>query len=431
MIRQVLGKIQLPAIAFMLLSLTSIAQQEFKPNYDEALVGKFDLPPLLVTASGAKITSLQQWKNHRRQEILNLFVQNVYGKLPPATATMRFEVKSIDSTAYNAKAVRKIITIYLTNDSQGPTIDMLLYLPKHVQRSPVFIGLNFYGNHTITADKEVPLTDRWVANNESYHIRENKAVEASRGAQASRWPVEEILSNGFGVATAYYGDLEPDHPEGWKDGIRSALEKELKVKPREWAAIGAWAWGMSRMMDYLETDSNIDAKKVILTGHSRLGKAALWAAANDTRFAMVVSNNSGEGGAALARRNFGETVERINTAFPHWFIDAYKKYNSDPSDLPVDQHMLLALMAPRPLYVTSASEDQWADPKGEFLSLQYADEVYRLYGIPGLNTTAMPGPDQPVGKTNRYHIRTGKHDITLYDWKQFIRWARSIAQTGN
>jgi hypothetical protein len=232
-----------------------------------------------------------------------------------------------------------------------------------------------------------------------------------------------LLANGYGLASAYYGDLEPDHPEGWKTGVRSILQTSLHLKPEEWSAIGAWGWGLSRMMDYLQTEEGVNASQVIITGHSRLGKAALWAAANDTRFAMVISNESGEGGAALARRWYGETIERINTAFPHWFVPTFKKYNNHPEALPVDQHMLLALMAPRPLYVASAADDQWADPKGEFLSAKHAEPVYALFGKKGLGVSKMPTIDQPVGRDIRYHIRSGKHDMRPYDWYQFIQFA--------
>jgi hypothetical protein len=242
--------------------------------------------------------------------------------------------------------------------------------------------------------------------------------------QASRWPAEDLIKNGFALVTAYYGDLEPDHKDGWKTGIRTTLKEDLKIKEEEWGAIGAWAWGLSRMMDYLVTEPAINARQVALTGHSRLGKAALWAGANDTRFALIVANESGEGGAALARRNFGETVARINQAFPWWFSPAYKKYSANPQQLPVDQHQLLALMAPRPLYVSSALEDRWADPKGEFLGAKNAEPVYQLYRKAGLGVTEMPAVEQPVGETIRYHIRNGKHDITAYDWQQHLSFAR-------
>jgi hypothetical protein len=303
-------------------------------------------------------------------------------------------------------------------------MDLLIYLPKSAKGPvPVFMGLNFYGNQTIHADSGIRLSARWMMNDEQMGLVNNRATEASRGKDAGKWAVEEIIKRGYGLATAYYGDLEPDHPDGWKTGIRTTLKTELSIHENEWGAIGAWAWGLSRIMDYLETDADVDAKKVVITGHSRLGKACLWAAANDERFAIVVSNNSGEGGAALSKRWFGETIEKINTSFPHWFAPAFKQYNKHPEKLPVDMHILLALMAPRPLYVASAADDWWADPKGEFLSAKNAEPVYSLFGKKGLGVNAMPPVDHPVGETIRYHIRTGKHDFTLYDWQQYLDFA--------
>lgn len=230
-----------------------------------------------------------------------------------------------------------------------------------------------------------------------------------------------IVQRGYAVATFYYGDVFPDHKDGLADSIIPHYTKDSKAE--DWNAIGAWAWGFSRVQDYLERDKDIDAKRVAIVGHSRHGKAALWAGAQDERFAMVVSNDSGESGAALARRNFGETVTRINTSFPHWFNATYKKYNDRVSELPVDQHEILALIAPRPLYVASAVEDQWADPRGEFLSAQAATPVYKLLGKDGLSAAQMPGLHQPAMSTIGYHIRAGVHDITKYDWEQFLNFA--------
>jgi hypothetical protein len=393
-------------------------------NYDEGKMPAFTLPDPLLLPSRKKVATAAEWEQLQRPRLLSLFAANVYGKMPGGLKDQFFKVRSIDSVALNGRAIRKQVTIYFSNKDTTANMDVLLYLPAKANHPvPVFIGLNFAGNQTIHPDTGILLSTRWIANDDAYKSMNSRATEASRGIQAARWSLEELLSKGYGLATAYYGDLEPDHSEGWKTGVRSALQTSLQLKPEKWSAIGAWGWGLSRMMDFLSTEKGVNAGQVIITGHSRLGKAALWAAANDTRFAMVISNESGEGGAALARRWYGETIERINTAFPHWFVPAFKKYNKHPEALPVDQHMLLALLAPRPLYVASAVEDQWADPKGEFLSAKHAEPVYALYGKKGLGVSTLPAVDHPVGIHMRYHIRSGKHDMLPYDWHQFIQFA--------
>lgn len=398
------------------------AQEGF--NYEEAQVGSYVLPPLLQTPQGKTITSVRQWERSRRPALLQLFADEVYGKMPGKAKGQHYRVTEEDPQALGGKAIRKQVTIYFTADEAGPSMAVLLYLPKGQKGPvPVFAGLNFKGNHTVHPDPGIAVTTRWVGNDKSVNITGNRSNEAARGLQAGRWAVEEVIARGYGVATAYYGDLEPDHPAGWQTGIRSQLQAALQTQPAEWGAIGAWAWGMSRMMDYLETDPAIRAQQVVLHGHSRIGKAALWAGANDKRFAAIISNESGEGGAALARRWYGETTTRLNTSFPHWFSPNFKKYNEKPAALPVDQHMLLALIAPRPLYVASAEEDRWSDPKGEFLSAREAEPVYHLYRKKGLGLAAMPGINEPVGETVHYHNRSGKHDVTAYDWQQYLAFA--------
>lgn len=395
-------------------------------NYDEAKVGNYTLPDPLVKDDGTVITKRKEWEQERRLEILRIFEEQVYGRMPAAPKFFRYEFRGVDKAAFSGLATRKEVTIHLTDKKNGPTIDLLLYVPNQRRASgaPVFVELSFYGNHSITADPGVAISTKWMRDNKEFGIVKNHATEASRGKQASRWPLEAILERGYAVATAYYGDLEPDHPEGWKDGIRGALHPQGKdFKPDDWGAIGAWAWGLSRMADYLEKDADINAKEMIVKGHSRLGKAALWAGATDERFAITISNNSGCGGAALSRRNFGETVARINKSFPHWFCDNYEKYNDKEGECPVDQHELIALMAPRPVYIASAVEDTWADPKGEFLAGVHAEPVYKLFKKTGLGVTEMPEVNQPVGDFIGYHIRTGKHDVLEYDWEQYMNFA--------
>lgn len=400
------------------------AQSEEQFNYDEEKVGSYVLPSLLQPKGGKAVTSARQWEQSRRPELLQLFADHVYGKMPGKVKGQHYRLVEEDRQALGGKAIRKQVTIYFTADETGPAMSLLLYLPATAKGPvPVFAGFNFKGNHTVNTDPAIAITPRWVSNEKSLNITNHRSTEAARGLQASRWVVEELIARGYGVATAYYGDLEEDHPKGWQTGVRGLLQQQLQTAPEAWGAIGAWAWGMSRMMDYLQTDPAVKASQVVLHGHSRIGKAALWAGANDTRFAAVISNDSGEGGAALSRRWYGETINRLNASFPHWFSPNYRKYNNNPDALPVDHHMLLALIAPRPLYVASAVEDTWADPKGEFLSAQATEPVYQLYRKKAVGTEQMPGVNQPVGETVHYHIRTGKHDINLYDWQQYMNFA--------
>ena len=408
------------ALSMPLLCFVGYAQ-ETETNEDERKVGTYILPEVLLTNSGEIVNTKKAWENVRRPEIVSFFEQHIYGKTPAAKLPVRVVVNTVDQQALNGRAIRKQITLYFS-DKDKPKMDILLYLPAGERKPvPVFLALNFEGNHSIHADPGITLSERWMRYDQVRGITGHRATEASRGARAERWPVEEMLARGYGLATVYQGDIELDRRDRSPDDIHALFPKP---GPDDWGSIAAWAWGLSRAMDYLVTDKRVDAGKVAVLGHSRLGKAALWAAALDQRFAMAISNNSGEGGASLYRRNFGERVADLTRAVPYWFCKNFSKYNGRENDLPVDAHALIALMAPRPVYVASAVEDTWADPKGEFLAAYHAGPVYKLYNLPGLETDQFPEAGQDAGKgVVGYHLRKGDHELTRVDWWYFLNFA--------
>ena len=402
--------------------------QQSKANYDEALVGNYTLPEALVSSDGNPVKTADDWTQRRRPEVLKLFQDHVYGRVPAGLGAPAFTVKAVKKDALGGKATRKLVQITLPSCPAWEGIELMLYTPNAATGPvPCFTGLSFGGNHAVSTETDVPLSTRWMRPRKDKGIVDNRATEASRGTESSRWPLAMILDQGFAVATAYYGDIEADHAEGWKTGIRGLTAKngaDTVWQKGDWAAISAWAWGLSRILDYLETDAAVDAKRCAVIGHSRLGKTSLWAGAQDQRFAFVISNNSGEGGAAIMRRNYGETTAVITKAFPHWFTATYNDYADNEAACPVDQHLLIALAAPRPIYIGSAVEDRWADPKGEFLSGFHAGPVYQLFGHPGVGTDQQPGIDSPVGGRIGYHVRSGGHDVKDYDWQQYLAFAR-------
>lgn len=386
------------------------AQNHEEANYDEAAIPPYTLPEALVCNDGTPVSDKETWEGIRRQELLDIFSEEIYGRLPDADISTTYNILEEGSPALGGKAVRRQVEIVFRRDSICRKALMLMYLPATDEKVPVFLHFNFQGNQTVSDDPGIIPSE--------YSRR-------PRGNQKNRWPVGKIIDAGYGLATIHYFDFYLDRKDNFTEsvmplfGYRSAED----VPDDGGMAISAWAWGYSRAMDYLETDPSTDASRVIVAGHSRLGKAALWAGAQDTRFAVIISNDSGCGGAALSMRRIGETVNEINKIFPHWFCKNFRKYSWNEDNLPVDQHELLALAAPRPLYVASAEEDRWADPKGEFLSLWHASEVYSLYGYKGMPSPEMPGVNCPVMERTGYHIRTGIHDVTDYDWDCFIKFS--------
>jgi dienelactone hydrolase len=360
------------------------------------------LPDLLMCNNGIQVTTAADWIRKRRPEILELFRTHVYGR-EPQPLSVRFHVAE-EKGYMGGKATRKKVDITFTGPYGKGVIPLLLFVPNAIESdkpAPVFLLINNRDNDYLDLDQE---------------------------EQDEFWPAKAIVDRGYAAAVFHVKDVDPDEHDGFRNGVHGIFEAPgTPDAPRPsdaWGTIAAWAWGASRVMDYLVTDTDLDANRVAVVGHSRGGKTALWAGALDERFAMIVSNNSGSTGAAISRGKTGETIYHINTRFPHWFAENYKTYNDRENELPVDQHMLLSLIAPRCVYVSSATEDNWADPQSEFLSLKLAEPAYQLLSAPGLGTHSFPQPETPIhGEKLGYHLRTGEHDLKEYDWHCFMDFA--------
>ena len=410
-------------------------KEEF--NYDEAKVRAYTLPDLLMIPEGSApdgeaVSTPEAWRVAARPRWLGLLESTEYGRLLPAVPVTAEEIERGPGPDGSTR-IQARLRLGVGPDS--PATEVLVYLPSpsrgdKPERLPTFLHLNFGGNHAESTDPAVRIPSGWVPNGKDTGVDDNHAKVSSRGTLASRWPVKLLHDRGYATATAYCGDVFPDHADGRKASVLPSLGyavgDERMVSGDEPGAISTWAWQLSRILDWLVTLPEIDPTRVIVVGHSRLGKTALWAGAGDERFAMVVSNESGCGGAALERRNYGETVKRITTSFPHWFAPTFATYADRETELPIDQHVVLAMTAPRPLYVSSAVEDRWADPRGEFLAAVAAGPVWELFGKVGLGTATDPAVDTAIGSSIGYHVRSGPHDITAIDWGHFADFATRV-----
>jgi hypothetical protein len=394
-------------------------------NYDEARVGTYILPDPLLLANGKPVRDAKTWNETRRAEIVRLFEENQYGRSPGRPADMSFDVFDKGTPALDGKAMRRQVTLYFSADKAGPKMDLLVYIPAHAAGPvPVLLNLSFSANSSTVNDAGVKVGEVWG--------RDKKKVPAGQGMNLGRVNVARLLDAGFGFATVYYGDIDPDFAGGVPQGVRALYLKpgQTEPAPDEWGSIAAWAWGLSRAMDYLETDKGVDAARVAIMGVSRLGKTVMWAGAHDTRIALVIASCSGEGGAALSRRNYGETIAHLTEAsrYPYQFAGNYAKFANHVDQLPVDAHMLVALIAPRPVLLQTGDKDLWSDPKGEFLAAVAAGPVYRLLGKQGLDTDVMPAAGSPILHTIGYTMHAGGHGTIPSDWDQFLAFLQMHLQ---
>ena len=369
-------------------------------NYLEEKVPEYILPDVLATANGKKVSNSRMWENVRRKEVLEMFRENVYGRVPSTPYTKSYKLVNEDKNAMGGNATLKQVDITIASGGNSLDIHLTLFVPNKISKPvPAFLLID----------------NRGPAN-----------TDPSRKLKSEFWPAEEVISRGYAIAVFSNADVDPDNFDGFKNGIHGLLDRGVR-EPDSWGTIAAWAWGASRCMDYFETDKDINSEKVAVVGHSRGGKTALWAAAEDQRFAMAVSNESGCGGAALARRKYGETIERINKAFPHWFCTNYTKWSGNENSMLFDMHMLISLIAPRAVYVTSADEDLWADPRGSYLSLYHSLPVFRLYDTKTVLGEQMPPINKQVksGKA-AYHVRDGAHNMLLKDWNWFMDFGDTV-----
>jgi dienelactone hydrolase len=400
----------------------SLMAQERFPEPDK-LPSHPELPDPLVMFNGERVTSKQQWIDKRRPELKALFQHYMYGYLPPP-APITAKVEYEDAKAFDGKATLREVAISV-GPPEVPSIHLLLVVPNQRKGpAPVFVGINFCGNHALVKDRGIRLPTAWMYPHIP-GVKDHRATEAGRGKQSDVWALEQSIDRGYAVATFYNGDVDPDQKDV-REGLQPYLrQKAGKHGPHDWGTIAAWAWGVHRIVDYVSNHKDLDKNRIAVVGHSRLGKTALLAAALDERIALAIPHQAGCGGTSPNRNDNpkAETVKRINTSFPHWFNDTFKQFNDCPDKLPFDQHCLIALMAPRPVLLSNAVEDEWANPSGQFRMLQTADPVYRFLGAGGLEASRMPLPGKLIDSTLGYYIRPGKHSMTKEDWNVFLDFA--------
>lgn len=411
-------RLPLPIAALGVLTMDAIAAPtDFPPP--SKLPSNAEMPDPTVMLDGTKTTTQKDWESKRRPELKELFQHYMYGRYPAKPEKVSAKVLFEDAKAFGGKGTLKEIQITF-GPPDWPKIYLLLGVPSGNTPAPCYLGPNFQGNHCLVADGRVRITPDW-----SYPgtpgVKNNKASEEGRGKVLDVWPFEQILARGYAVATFYVGDIQPDRPDV-REGMRATKRLEKGAEDGT-ATIMWWAWGVHRVVDYLVSNTEIDAKRLAVVGHSRLGKTALLAGALDDRLAVVIPHQSGCGGAgpSRSRNDKAETVKRINSAFPHWFSTSFKAFSDDTTKLPFDQNCLVAMCAPRAVLLSNAEEDQWANPSGQFDVLKAAAPAYELYDL-GKPLVAAKMPEKGALADNRlgYFIRTGNHSMTPTDWKAFM-----------
>ena len=394
-------------------------------NYDEAKVAPYTLPNPLVLANGQPVRDAASW-TRRRREILDLYINEIYGRIPENTPKVAWSVTETDPAARDGAAIRRRVVGQMSPAPDGLKINLTVYTPANAKGPvPIILLVNFGGGPPRAGGPGGAAGAGTPAQGAPTAGAKAGAPPAGRGGLGTGEPpvAADILARGWGYATVGYNDIQPDRANAWTEGVIGLTLKpgQAAPGPGEWGTISAWSWGISRIIDYLASDKAVDPKRIAIQGHSRLGKTVLWASALDQRIAAVFSSCSGEMGAALARRDWGETVDDMAQNFAWQFAGNLQKYVGKWNEMPVDAHMLIALSAPRPVFVTGGTTDQWADPKGMFLAAAAAGPVYTLLGRKDLGVKELSALDTPIVSGDLgWHYHTGGHTATPADWAAFL-----------